>query len=288
VLVSGPAGVDATSGLPDARRVRLRAPMESAVQLCSNLSLMFTERPLAQRFAAARDAGFATVEIQFPDEHDLEELVRVRDEAGIPVTLINVPRGRGDEVGLGALPGREADFDAAVTTCLRYAQGLGVRKVNVLAGRPGDADPQACQDTLTRNLRLAGARFAAIGVQVMVEPVNPVDMPGFFLGHLAAGMQAVEAAGHSNVFLQFDLYHMAITEPDLPVAIRHAGARIGHVQFADTPGRHEPGTGRIDFAAALNALRAVGYDDVVSAEYRPAARTENGLHWIKTFRDWMT
>lgn len=262
--------------------------MEKPVQLCSNLSLMFTERPLVQRFAAARDAGFETVEIQFPDEHELDALVRAREEAGIPVTLINVPRGRGDEVGLGALPGREADFDAAVSTCLRYAQALGARKVNVLAGRPGDADPQACRSTLARNLRVAGERFGAMGVQVMVEPVNPVDMPGFFLADLAAGLQAVEAAGHPNVFLQFDLYHMAITEPDLPAAIRQAAARIGHVQFADTPGRHEPGTGRIDFAAALDALRAAGYDDVVSAEYRPAGRTEDGLHWITDFKRWMT
>jgi len=140
---------------------------------------------------------------------------------------------------------------------------------------------------LIANLRRSGDLFGTIGVKVMVEPVNPVDVPGFFLTSLDEALEALDLADHPNLFLQFDFYHMAITEPDLVAAIERAGPRIGHVQFADTPGRHEPGTGTIDFQAALAALRQTGYDGAVSAEYRPAGDTLAGLGWMKDFREAM-
>jgi hydroxypyruvate isomerase len=252
--------------------------------LCANLSMMFTELPMTERFSAAQDAGFDGVEIQFPDEEDMAALARARAEVGIRVTLINVPRGGPQEAGLAALPGREADFAAAVETCRRNAEALGAEKVNILAGLTHDAPFEACAETLTRNLRHAADAFAADGRRVMVEPVNPHDVPGFFLHGLDAGLAALDRADHSNLWLQFDLYHMAITEPDLLAATLRAGPRIGHVQFADTPGRHEPGSGGIDFVAALAALTATGYDDAVSAEYRPKGRTEAGLGWLPRLR----
>ncbi len=255
------------------------------MRLCANLSMLFAELPMEDRFAAAARAGFDAVEIQFPREHDLDALLRARDAAGLPVVLINIPRGAGDEVGLACLPGREADFAGAVETCLRQARALDAKKVNVLAGRPpSGADPELCRATLTRNLRLAADRFAEIGVRVMVEPVNPFDVPGFFLVSLAAGLEALALAEHDNLFLQFDFYHMALTEPDLVAAIEMAGGRIGHVQFADAPGRHEPGTGSIDFGAAFAALGRIGYGGDIAAEYRPAGATEAGLGWIPEFR----
>lgn len=255
------------------------------MQLTANLSMLFGELPLAQRLDAARKAGFDAVEIQFPQETAIAPLQAAMAETGMPVVLINVPRGTGDEVGLPSLPGREGDFRAALVQCAAQARALGVRKVNVLAGRPpADADPADCRRALIANLRHAAEVMADIGVQVMVEPVNPQDVPGFFLSSLDAALSVLEEAGHPNLFLQFDLYHMAITEPDLCAALAQAGPRIGHVQFADTPGRHEPGTGRIDFAAALAALRATGYRDAVSAEYHPRAGTAEGLGWMTDFR----
>jgi hydroxypyruvate isomerase len=255
------------------------------MRLCANLSMLFAELPLEDRFAAAAMAGFEAVEIQFPHEHDLDALVRARDKAGLPVVLINVPRGVGDEVGLACVPGREADFEEAVATCLRHARALDVAKVNVLAGRPPPgADAADCRATLIGNLRLAADRFAAIGVRVMVEPVNRIDVPGFLLGSLAAGLEALAQAEHPNLHLQFDLYHMTLTEPDLLAAIATAGKRIGHVQFADAPGRHEPGTGKIDFGAAFAALRRAGYHGDVAAEYRPSGTTVAGLGWMPTVR----
>jgi hydroxypyruvate isomerase len=260
------------------------------MRLAANLSLMFTELPLPERFAAAARAGFDGAEIQFPYDHPADVLADAARAAGLPVVLINVPAGdlAGGEVGIGALPGREAEFRDGVERCAAYARALGAAKANVLAGRPGpDADPGACMATLAANLRRAADRLGPLGVRVMAEPVNPFDVPGFFLASLDAGLAALDRAGHQGVALQFDLYHMARTEPDLPAAVLRAGGRIGHVQFADHPGRHEPGTGRVDFRAALCALARAGYDGWVSAEYRPAGRTEDGLAWMPGFRDAM-
>lgn len=256
--------------------------------LAANLSMLFAERPMVERFSAAASAGFKAVEIQFPHLHPLDDLRRAREAAEVEVVLINVPGGdpAAGEAGLASLPGREADFRVAVETCLDYAHGLGARKVNVLAGKPpAETARESVWKTLTENLRFAADRLGEAGLVVQTEPVNPVDVPGFFLNSLDAGLEALDRAAHPNLKLQFDLYHMAITEPSLTEAVAKAGARIGHVQFADAPGRHEPGTGSVDLLGGIAALRAVGYDDAVAAEYRPAETTEAGLGWMPRFNE---
>ncbi|MDU9004517.1 hydroxypyruvate isomerase family protein [Sedimentitalea todarodis] len=259
------------------------------MQLIANISMMFTEAALAARLEAARLAGFEGVEIQFPEVSDIASIRAASDATGVPVTLINVPRGPGDAVGLAALPGQADAYRVAVAVCAEQARMLGVCKVNVLAGRPpAAATHDACLATLHRNLKHTADVMAAIGVRVMVEPVNRGDVPGFFLSGLSEGLELLDSIDHPNLALQFDLYHMAITEPDLPAAIRRAGSRIGHVQFADTPGRNEPGTGTIDFAAAFAALRDIGYDGEVSAEYNPRRTTSDGLGWMAEFERMMT
>lgn len=256
--------------------------------LSANLSMMFLEAPLVDRMRLAREAGFASVEIQFPEDAMVPSIAQASTDLGLPVTLINVPRGTGDEVGMAALPGREDDFRIAMESCAAQARTLRVAKINILSGRPpAGVDRETCMACLTDNLRRAGDLFGDIGVKVMVEPVNPVDVPGFFLTSLDEALEALDRAAHPNLFLQFDFYHMAITEPDLVVAIERAAPRIGHVQFADTPGRHEPGTGTIDFARAMAALRETGYQGAVSAEYRPKGETLAGLGWMKDFREMM-
>lgn len=256
------------------------------MQIISNVSMMFGEVPLPDRLFAAARAGFDGVEIQFPGIEETAALAQASRDSGMPISLINVDRGPGDSVGMACLPEARDAFRRAVDTCARQAERLAVRKVNVLAGRPAaDADASACADVLRENLFHVAQVMQDIGVQTMVEPVNRTDVPGFFLSGLQSGLDAIAAVDHPNLHLQFDFYHMAITEPDLPAAIARAGGRIGHVQFADTPGRHEPGTGTTDFAAALAALAQAGYDDVVSAEYVPAGRTESGLGWLPSFRE---
>lgn len=259
------------------------------MRLIANISMLFTELPLVERLEAARAAGFKAVEIQFPKEAEIGRLQAAMEQTGIEIVLINVPRGPGDSVGLAALPGEESAFRAAVSDCARMAEALAVRKVNVLSGRPPpDADAAACRAVLVDNLVHAADQMAQAGVRVMVEPVNRNDVPGFFLSGLVPTLELLEEIGHPNLAMQFDLYHMAITEPDLAAAVARAGRWIGHVQFADTPGRHEPGSGSIDFAAALKALQQTGYDGELSAEYHPAGATAAGLSWMKTFEEMIT
>lgn len=262
------------------------------MQLVANLSLMFTEVPMLERMDAARRAGFERVEIQFPYEHDLDDLVAARDAAGVEIVLINLPAGdlESGEAGLTALPGRQADYRAAVELGLSYATRLGARKINSLAGRPsGLQQPDAAAEiarTAVENLTFAATRFADLEATILVEPVNPTDVPGFYLTRLDAAMKLVTAVDLDNVKLLFDLYHMQQTEPSLTEAVHRCAEMIGHVQFADTPGRHEPGTGVIDFAAAFAALRSAGYAGHVSAEYRATGATAASLGWMKHFNEW--
>lgn len=247
---------------------------------------MFTALPLMQRFLAARDAGFDAVEVQFPDEEpDRAGLIRAAQAAGLPVVLLNVPKGGEEMAGMAALPGRESDFAAALEVAAGLAADLGARKVNVLAGVITGLDPAACRATLRDNLRRAGDRLGRDGLMVLTEPVNPFDRPGFALTTLQDALDVLDAADHPALHLQFDLYHMARTEGCLPAAIARAGARIGHVQFADRPGRGAPGTGEIAFAPALAALRQLGYDDVIAAEYM--AGDGGPLGWMDDFKRMM-
>jgi hydroxypyruvate isomerase len=257
------------------------------MRIAANISMLFAEVPLPARLAAAAAAGFDGVEIQFPYDHDASALAEAARVAAMPVVLINIPAGNiaGGDVGLGALPDRRAEFLSAVQRCIPYARALGVQRVNILSGRPSpDADRAACHATLVANLRHAADAFAPFGIRVLVEPVNPFDVPGFFLHRLDAALRVLRDADHPNAGLQFDLYHMARTEPDLVEAIAQAGRHIAHVQFADAPGRYEPFTGKLDFAPALAALRGVGYVGWIAAEYRPRSKTVDGLGWLAQFR----
>ena len=258
------------------------------MQLIANISLLFAERPMRDRFAAAATAEFEGVEIQFPYDEDARAL---REAAGdLPIVLINLPAGNpavGD-VGLATDADRRPDFARGIETALRHAEILKVEKVNILAGPPPRSQAPAVTDSVFRgNARLAAERLETLGLPLMVEAVNPFDVPGFVLDSLDKALAMIDAIDHPSVRLQFDFYHMARTESDLVAAIRRAGPRIGHVQFADAPGRQEPGSGRIDFAAAFAALRRTGYRGAVSAEYRPAGRTEAGLGWMVEARRWL-
>lgn len=262
------------------------------MHLVANLSLMFTEVPMLERLAAARRFGFERVEIQFPYEHDPDDLVAARDAAEVEIVCINLPAGdlAAGEAGLTALPGRQQEYRAAVELGFAYARRLGARKINSLAGRPpglqsADAAAEIAR-TARENLAFAAHKFADLEATVLVEPVNPTDVPGFYLTELNAAMELVTAVDLDNVKLLFDLYHMQQTEPSLTEAIHRCAAMIGHVQFADTPGRHEPGTGVIDFAAAFEALRSAGYAGHVSAEYRATGNTADSLGWMNDFEHW--
>lgn len=252
-------------------------------RFCANLSLLFTEHPFAERWDAAARAGFRGVECHFPYAEPAEVLADALRRNAQEQVLFNLPAGDwpAGERGIGCLPDRIDEFEHGVATAIRYAQALGCRRINCLAGlAPADADRAALLAVMERNLRFAARALAKEGITLLVEPINPRDMPGFLLNRSAETLALIERVGEPNVKLQYDVYHMQITEGDLARTLERELARIGHVQIADNPGRHEPGSGEINFPFLFNWLDRIGYDGWVSAEYLPAGDTVAGLGWL--------
>ncbi len=250
----------------------------------ANLSTLFREYAPLDRCRAAAEAGFRAVEFQFPYDLDLGALAGAIGEFGHAVSVINVPAGdlmNGGE-GTAAVPGREAEFRDGVALAAEYVTEIGARSVNVLAGCPSpERGREACRATLAGNLRHAADTLGRVGVRVVVEAINDIDRPGFLLPRVADVAELLEAVDHPNVAIEFDLYHVETIGDPIVETLERFRDLVGHVQFADVPGRHEPGTGRIDFAAAFAAIDASGYDGFVAAEYFPEGRTEDGLGWFK-------
>lgn len=259
------------------------------MKIAANLSLLFAERPLIERVLAARVAGFQGVEIQFPYEVPALSLKEALERADLPLVLINLPAGdlmQGGP-GLAAVPARQADFDAALEAALAYAAMTRPAQVNVLPGRLADGlDRATALRCLAANLRRSAEAFDLLGIGVRVEAINPLDMPGFLVNTPDDLLALLDAVGHANLKAQLDLYHMARQGLDPAACIRALGERIGHLQFADCPGRGAPGSGTLDFTACLAALEDVGYDGWLAAEYRPAETgTEASLDWLPAWQN---
>lgn len=253
------------------------------MKIAANLSLLFSELPLLERIQAAAAAGFAGVEIQFPYEVPALQLKEALARAGLPLRLINLPV---DDLmtggpGLAAVPARQAEFDAALQQALTYAAMTRPAYVNVLAGRlaAGVSREQALA-CLIANLRQTAAAFAVLGIGVLCEAINPLDMPGFLINTPEQLDELLQAVDHPNLQAQFDLYHMARQGLDIAAGITLLAGRIGHVQFADCPGRGEPGSGTLEFAPLLAALRSSGYEGWLGAEYRPSQEALQSLAWL--------
>lgn len=258
------------------------------MQICANLSLLFTELPLIERVRAAADAGFAGVEIQFPYEVPAADLRAELQRNAIPLVLINVPAGdlMQGGAGLAAVPGREAQFAEALEQALAYAEVVQPQRINVLAGRLAEGvEREQALSLLARHLRQAAEAFAASGVPVLMEAINHHDMPGFLLNTPEHLLDMLQRVGHENLGAQLDLYHMARMDQDLAASVHQLRGHIGHVQFADAPGRGEPGSGTLDFEPALVALQEQGFAGWLGAEYRPVGATTAGLGWLRRWRE---
>ena len=251
-----------------------------------NLSMMLQEVPFPGRFAAAAELGFAAVDIQFPYDHPAEALGERARAAGVEVVLINLPGGDPEaEAGIAALPGRETEFRAGMDEALAYCRALGCRRVNVLAGCvPGDTDREACKAVLADNLARAADFFGRQGIMVMVEPLNGRDLPGFLLQTTEGALEAITRAGSENLWLQFDLYHRQVMQGDLIGALERHLPQIAHIQFADNPDRHEPGSGEINYERVFQAIDDLGYQGWVGAEYVPRTSTAESLGWFQPWR----
>jgi len=257
------------------------------MKISANLSLLFSEKPLIERIVAAAAAGFDGVEIQFPYDIPAIRLKEELERAGLPLVLINLPAAdllQGGP-GLAAVPQRQAEFDAALQLALSYAALVRPGCVNILPGRlaEGTTREQALA-TLAANLAKSAEAFAVLGIPVLCEAINPLDMPGFLINSADQLDALLRRVDHPNCLAQLDLYHMARQGLDIPACVARLAGRIGHVQFADCPGRGEPGSGRVDFAAALAALQASGYRGWLGAEYRPAGVTAASLAWLPRWR----
>lgn len=257
------------------------------MRLVANLSLLFTELPLLQRFQSAADAGFKTVEIQFPYDENLAELVAAKQQAGVNVCLINVPAAdlmSGGE-GLACVPGKEKAFEEALKLAYTYGKALGVKMVNVLPGRCLDESQHlAYMDTLKKNLVKAATVMDKYDILVTFEAVNTKDMPGFLIHHTEQMLDILAQLNHPNLKMQYDIYHMQIMDGNVDETLRHHANMIGHIQFADVPGRGEPLSGNLNFKSIFEDIKNSHYHGFVSAEYRPSeGNTQASLHWMNQF-----
>ncbi len=250
----------------------------------ANLSMLYGEVDFLDRFAAAAKDGFRGVEYLFPYDFPKETIAARLKENGLEQVLHNLPAGNwgGGERGIGCLPDRVDEFRAGVARAIDYATTLGCRQVNCLAGiAPAGVPADVLKATLVSNLKYAAAELKAAGIRLLLEAINTRDIPGFFVNRSPQAIAIMDEVGSDNLFFQYDFYHMQIMEGDLTPTFRRLRDRIAHVQFADNPGRNEPGTGEINYDFIFRMLDAEGYAGWVGAEYRPKAGTTAGLGWMK-------
>jgi len=251
----------------------------------TNISLMFKEYDFLDRFRAAKDAGFGAIEMQFPYKFPPEELLRRKEGRNLEITVINIDAGdlTAGGPGLAAMPGREDSFKEAVEQACYFADILKPLNMNVLPGWPpmDQFDREECLDVLVANLRYAAEALAQTGTKVLVEACNTYDRPGFIVSTSVQAIDIINRVGHENLAFQYDLYHMQIMEGNLVNRIKEIKNQIGHIQFADTPGRNEPGTGEINFPYIFEALDNMDWQGWLAAEYIPSRPTIETLEWLQ-------
>ena len=248
--------------------------------------MIFQEAPFMERFAAAAGAGFKAVEFMFPYDYRVEELQKVLMDNDQKIVLFNMPAGNwaaGDR-GMAADPTRKAEFQAGVQKAIEYAKALGVPQVNCLVGKKLANVPMAEQrKTMVENLRFAAESLALAGIKMLIEPLNFRDVPGFTLNTTEQVLQVLDEVGHTNVFLQYDVYHAQRMEGELSGILRKSLSKIAHIQIADNPGRHQPGTGEINYRWLLPEFDAAGYTGHIGLEYIPSADSLSSLSWMAEY-----
>mgnify|MGYP005848989395 FL=1 len=251
-------------------------------RFAANLSMMFQEHPFLDRFAAAAACGFRGVEFLFPYDHPAETIAETAARAGVEIVLFNMPPGdfAGGERGLASLPGREAEVERGIATALAYARILGVTRLHMMAGLlPEESLRPQRLELFRRSLAKAAAAAAPQAVRILVEAINTRDIPGYLLNRQDDALAQLDAVAAPNTALQLDLYHRQIMEGDLAAAIRRLLPRVGHIQIAGTPGRHEPDLGEVNYPFLFDLLDELGYAGWIGCEYRPRAGTREGLGW---------
>lgn len=255
-------------------------------RLAANLNYLFNEVELLDRFEAAAKAGFRGVEYQFPYDFDKQVLAEALRAQGLEMVLMNLPAGdpRAGDAGIACDPARVQEFRDGVEKGVEFAGALGCSRLNCLAGiAPPGVGSDALLETFVENLRFAASRLANEGLLLLIEPINTRDRPGFYLSRTTQAADIIQAVGSDNLFLQFDVYHTQIMQGDIVNNFDRHREHIRHVQIADNPGRHEPGTGELNFSFILSAIDDRGYEGWVSCEYAPSTTTESSLIWAREF-----
>jgi len=251
-------------------------------QFAANLTMLFNEHPFLDRFEAAAKAGFKAVEFLFPYAYPVTELQQRLKAHGLRLVLHNLPAGDWDagDRGLACDPKRIDEFRAGVARGIDYGTALGVPHLNCLAGKaPAGVDEAALRSTFVANLRFAAAELKNAKLNLLIEPINRFDIPGFYLNTTAQAISILDEVGADNAYVQYDIYHAQRMEGELANTMSAQLARIGHIQLADNPGRNEPGTGEINYRFLFGWLDAIGYQGWIGCEYRPATTTDAGLGW---------
>lgn len=251
--------------------------------------MLYPEVPFLERFELAVHSGFKAVEFLFPYAAGLEAVHNAVKARHLPVVLFNLPAGEWEkgERGIAIFPDRRQEFRDGVGEAIRYAQTLGTSRLNCLAGkRPPELEAGEAWRVLAENVRYAAAELAKAGLTLLVEPINPFDIPGFFINstrEVISLLNEVGLSSHSNVKIQYDIYHMQRTQGDIINTFNALKAHIGHIQIADNPGRHQPGTGELHYGRIFQALEDAQYSDYIGLEYIPLGSTEDSLEWWRHY-----
>lgn len=257
------------------------------VQFAANLSMMFNEVDFLDRFEAAAKAGFNGVEYLFPYDYEAGEIAQRLKANGLVQVLHNMPAGDwgAGERGIACLPDRVDEFREGVAKAIGYAKTLELGQLHAMAGiAPEGAAPQELRETYVSNLRFAAGETEKAGIRLLIEMINTRDIPGFYLNRSAQAEEILAEAASDNLYIQYDIYHMQIMEGDLAPTMERLLPRIAHIQLADTPGRHEPGTGEINYPFLFGHLDRIGYKGWIGCEYVPATTTLEGLGWFEAAR----
>ena len=253
-------------------------------KFAANLSFLFADAPFSARFARAAAAGFAGVEYLFPYDYPARDVAEWLQAAQLEQVLFNLAPGdwAAGERGLACLPERRGEFAESVDQALNYAVALNCRRLHCMAGlRPAGVSEAELETTYIANLRYAADRLATIGATLLIEPINSrIDMPGYWLDDVELTFRLQKAVDRSNLKVQYDIYHADVIGDDIARRLTENIRQIGHLQIADNPGRHEPGSGNINFPALFELLDRLGYEGWVGCEYKPLTTTEAGLVWL--------
>ncbi len=265
------------------------------LRFAANLSMLYNEHMFLDRYSAAAQDGFKAVEFLFPYEFEARTLRQLLQDNQLQQVLFNAPPGNWatGERGLACLKGRESEFRKGFTQALTYAKALDCPRIHVMAGiADGNASPAELEDTYCHNIQWAAQHAAQEGIDVLIEPINTRDMPGYFLNFQAQAHQLLEQIGAPNLKVQMDLYHCQIMEGDVTTKLRQylPSGRVGHIQIAGVPMRHEPDQGELNYRYVFDVLSEVSttcnWQGWVGCEYRPARglqpnATQQGLAWFK-------